>query len=71
MKKSEVGEGQVVRVMDGPLTGFRGEVKEVDELASTAKVAVQAFGRVALMDFKLEQIEQVKMKRHRLSGLLQ
>jgi len=39
-----VREGQIVRVIDGPLTGFRGEVKEVDE--QTAKVAVQVFGRV-------------------------
>jgi transcription antitermination factor NusG len=59
MKKLQVLEGQIVRVMDGPLTGFRGEVKEVDEQTSTAKVAVQAYGRVALTDLGLEQIEQV------------
>lgn len=42
-----------------PLTGFRGEVKEVDEQTSIAKVAVQVYGRVASMDWALEQIEQV------------
>jgi hypothetical protein len=46
-----VREGQIVRVIDGPLTGFRGEVKEVDE--QTAKVAVQVFGRVTPMDLAL------------------
>jgi transcription antitermination factor NusG len=57
--KRHVREGQIVRVVDGPLTGFRGEVKEVDEQTATAKVAVQAFGRVASMDLALEQIERV------------
>jgi transcription antitermination factor NusG len=59
MKKRQVREGQIVRVVDGPLTGFRGEVKEVDEQNSIAKVAVQAFGRVASMDLALGQIERV------------
>ena len=59
MSKRQFREGQIVRVVDGPLTGFRGEVKEVDEATSTAKVAVQAYGRVASMDLALEQIERV------------
>jgi len=59
MSKRQIREGQIVRVLDGPLTGFRGEVKEVDEVTSTAKVTVQAYGRVASMDLALEQIEQV------------
>ena len=52
--KVEVREGQIVQVIDGPFTGFRGEVKEVDE--QTAKVAVQVFGRVTPMDLPFEQI---------------
>ena len=56
-KHHEVREGQIVRIIDGPLTGFRGEVKEVDE--QTAKVAVQVFGRVTPMDLALRQIELV------------
>jgi transcription antitermination factor NusG len=59
MSKHQIREGQIVRVVDGPLTGFRGEVKEVDELTSTAKVDVQAYGRVASMDLALEQIERL------------
>ena len=56
-KHHQVREGQIVRVIDGPFTGFRGEVKEVNEQA--AKVAVQVFGRVTPMDLALGQIELV------------
>ena len=56
-KHHQVREGQIVRVIDGPLTGFRGEVKEIDE--QTAKVAVLVFGRVTPMDLELGQIELV------------
>jgi len=59
MKKRQVRAGQIIRVVDGPFTGFRGEVKEVDEQTSTAKVAVQVFGRVTPMDLALGQFERV------------
>ena len=59
MSKHELRKGQIVRVMSGPFAGFRGEVQEVDESTSTAKVAVQAYGRVASMDLPFEQIERV------------
>ena len=50
----EVREGQIVRVIDGPFAGFRGEVKNVD--GQTAKVAVQVFGRVTPVDLTFGQI---------------
>jgi transcription termination/antitermination protein NusG len=53
----QVRKGHIVRVIDGPFTGFRGEVKKVDE--QIAKVAVQVFGRVTPMDLALGQIELV------------
>jgi transcriptional antiterminator NusG len=56
-KHHQVREGQVVRIIDGPFSGFRGEVKEVDE--QTAKVAVQVFGRVTPVDLALGHIELV------------
>jgi transcription antitermination factor NusG len=59
MSKRQIREGQIVRVVDGPLTGFRGEVKEVDQVTSMAKVTVQAYGRTASMDLALGQIERV------------
>ena len=56
-KHHQVREGQIVRVIDGPFAGFRGEVEEVDE--QTAEVAVQVFGRVTPVDLALRQIELV------------
>ena len=56
-KHHQVHEGQIVRVIDGPFTGFRGEVKEVAE--QTVKVDVQAYGRVTPIDVALRQIELV------------
>jgi transcription termination/antitermination protein NusG len=52
-----VRKGQIVRVIDGPFTGFLGEVKAVDE--QIARVAVQAFGRVTPVDLALGQIALV------------
>lgn len=56
-KHWQVREGQIVRVIDGPMTGFRGEVKKVDEL--TIRVAVQVYGRDTPMDLALGQVELV------------
>jgi len=56
-KHHRVRKGQIVRVIDGPFAGFRGEVKAVEE--QTAKIAVQVFGRVTPMDLALRQIELV------------
>ena len=58
MRKDDQGlEGRIVQVIDGPFTGFRGEVKEVDE--QTVKVDVLTFGRVTPVDLALRQIELV------------
>ena len=61
MRKHHQGlEGRIVQVIDGPFTGFRGEVKEVDE--QTVKVGVLTFGRVTPVDLALRQIELVPEK---------
>jgi transcriptional antiterminator NusG len=58
MSKHHQGlEGRIVQVIDGPFSGFRGEVTEVDE--RTVKVDVQTFGRVTPIDLALRQIELV------------
>jgi len=58
MRKHHQGiEVRIVQVIDGPFTGFRGEVKEVDE--QTVQVDVQVFGRVTTMDVALRQLELV------------
>jgi transcription termination/antitermination protein NusG len=59
MRTYHLREGQIVRVVEGPFTGFRGEVKEVDEESSTVKVDVQVYGRVTSMDVAPKQIERV------------
>jgi transcription antitermination factor NusG len=56
-KHHRLRQGQLVRVIDGPMSGFRGEVKGIDE--RTARVAVLIFGRVTPVDLALEQIELV------------
>jgi transcription termination/antitermination protein NusG len=56
-KQWQVRKGQIVRVIDGPFTGFRGEVKKVDE--QIAKVAVQVYGRITPVDLAPGQIELV------------
>jgi len=56
-KHHQVCKGQIVRVVDGPLTGFLGEVKKVDE--QIVKVAVQVYGRVTPIDLAPRQIELV------------
>jgi transcription antitermination factor NusG len=58
MSKQHQGlEGRIVQVIDGPFTGFRGEVKEVGE--QTVKVDVHAYGRATPVDMALRQIELV------------
>ncbi len=57
-KHWQVREGQLVRVVDGPFAGFRGEVKKVDE--QVAKVVVQVLGRDTPVDLALGQIELAK-----------
>ena len=58
MRKHQQGlEGRIVKVIDGSFTGFRGEVKEVDE--QTVKVDVQTYGRVTPVNLALRQIELV------------
>src|SRR5580693_2567156 len=51
----QVHEGQIVRVIDGPFSGFLGEVTAVGE--QIVNVAVQVFGRATPVDLALGQIE--------------
>ena len=56
-KHHQARGGLIVRVIDGPFTGFRGEVKEVGE--RSVKVTVQVYGRDTTMDLAFGQIELV------------
>ncbi len=57
MTVEQVRQGLIVRVIDGPLTGFRGEVREVGQ--RTVKVVVQVYGRDTPADLTFRQIELV------------
>jgi transcription antitermination factor NusG len=58
MRKHHQGlEGRIVEVIDGPFTGFRGELKNVDK--QTVKVDVEVYGRITTMDLELRQLELV------------
>jgi transcription antitermination factor NusG len=54
-KHWQVRKGHIVRVIDGPMTGLRGEVQDVGE--QIVKVSVQVFGRDTPVDFAPGQIE--------------
>ena len=54
-KHRQPRQGLIVRVIDGPFTGLRGEVKEVGQ--QTVTVAVQVFGRDTPVDLGFGQIE--------------
>ena len=56
----QVREGQIVRVINGPFSGFLGEVTAVD--GQTVNVAVQVFGRVTPVDLASRQIELFKQE---------
>jgi transcriptional antiterminator NusG len=56
-KHWQVRKGQIVKVIDGPMTGFQGEVEHVDQLS--VKVTVQVYGRDTPVDLTLGQIELV------------
>jgi transcription termination/antitermination protein NusG len=60
-KHWQVRKGQLVRVIDGPFTGFRGEVKDVGQRTDqqSVTVAVQVYGRDTPVDLALGQIEMV------------
>ena len=57
MREHQVREGQIVRVIGGPFSGFLGEVKEVDE--QTVKVAIQVYGRDTPAHLAFEQVEVI------------
>jgi transcription termination/antitermination protein NusG len=59
MEESELRVGQIVKVINGPFTGFRGEVKAIDEETLVARVAVQVYGRTTSVDLKRGQVKAV------------
>ena len=52
--------GDQVRILDGPLTGFVGEVDELDVDNNEVGVAVMMFGRRTSQMLELDQVEPVQ-----------
>lgn len=52
--------GERVKVTQGPLEGFVGEIETVDAAASKCRVIVSMFGRETPVDLELYQIERVE-----------
>ena len=55
----EFAVGDTVEVEDGPLKGFVGEVKEVNQAAQKAKISTVMFGRNTDVEVEFSQIEKV------------
>ena len=52
--------GDSVRVNDGPLAGFIGEVDELEPEKNRVRVVVSMFGRETPVDLELDQVEVIK-----------
>lgn len=55
--KLDYNIGEVVRIIDGPLTNLNGRVEYIDAENNVVKVIVSMFGRETLAELKLNQIE--------------
>ena len=51
--------GDLVRIMDGPLSSFTGTVESIEVENNTVNVIVSMFGRETSVEFELDQVEVV------------
>ena len=51
--------GDVVRILDGPLSGFTGTVDNIEIEKNAVSVIVSMFGRETPVEFELDQIEVI------------
>ena len=52
--------GDTVKVVDGPLSGFKGTVDELEISKNRVRVVVSMFGRETPIDLELDQVEPQK-----------
>lgn len=57
MKETQFRAGQIVRLVAGPFTGFRGEVQMATTL--TARVSVYVYGRDTPVEVSVTDIEAI------------
>ena len=51
--------GDIVRILDGPLSGFTGTVENIEIEKNAVSVIVSMFGRETSVEFELDQVEVV------------
>ena len=51
--------GDIVRILDGPLSGFTGTVDNIEIEKNAVSVVVSMFGRETPVEFELDQVEVV------------
>ena len=51
--------GDIVRILDGPLSSFTGTVENIEIEKNTVSVVVSMFGRETPVEFELDQVEVV------------
>lgn len=57
--KVTFGQGETVRIMEGPFKGFTGVVEEVNADKNTLKVMVTIFGRSTPVELEFLQVEKL------------
>ena len=55
--------GDIVRILDGPLSSFTGTVDNIEIDKNAVTVVVSMFGRETPVEFELDQVEVVSSKR--------
>ena len=51
--------GDIVRILDGPLSGFTGTVENIEIDKNAVSVVVSMFGRETPVEFELDQVEVI------------
>ena len=51
--------GDIVRILDGPLSSFTGRVDEIEVENNSVSVIVSMFGRETAVEFELDQVEVI------------
>lgn len=57
--KFDVGEGDLVRITDGPFKEYEGKISEVDEERGKVKVFVSIFGRETPVELDFLQVKKI------------
>ena len=56
----DLTSGDKVKVIDGPLSGMIGDIKEVDANNSRCKVSVEMFGRETIVELDYSQVQKIE-----------